>query len=365
MERLHLHATEFAPQTISTSHTANFAGTCTLDPGLKKHVESQLSGTPTFDWVDRLGRDWGRYMLNAPNGWNRRNWLQSRLEEFLEGTGCSYKRSNTSSDNSSYSLAGIDKKVGQKFGHVNDGFKYSGIRAQESSGVNMLRSYSHGDHRMTVTFGMSPTVTRPEKNNYRYYRQKIPIRGMSQDQLSFHRAWKELPYCHQAMLWTHYVPDVGHKRKVALLQTTSAQYWKWLDFSLWAAAREIQHLDMLPAKKISIIRQKSKVVSKPLWPCRIFSYVHKVPIHATDKSLLPTIILEDPFVYCRRPSGELYAAVLQDAWPHLRKRRKLAGFLDGERNKSLCDGTTDGFCYRSFDLLSRPRIKACRIEVAR
>ena len=314
----------------STSHQRK-AGEVLAQNRLPVILTAKLSPA----WVHELASDWGRYMRSQPNGWYRDNHV-ANLEKSLLGSGNNRKQTAFVSDQ-------LELK----------GSQISGTQASAAAFGKLGRNSTDGLIRNIRTYG--PT---------------IPIRGMSEDQIRFHRAWKKLSECHQAMLWTQYVLNVAQKRRMNLLQTTNDLYPKWLDLSQRAIAREITRLDAeigpkktsRPARSVS---GRHKGIKGPLWPCRIFASIHKFPIRYSNvKNLFPAsfsplgfrnprtsadYLPPDPYIFCRRPSGELYTVLSLDKWLQLRKTKKLTGFLCAERNKALCDGTSDGFCHCSFN----------------
>ncbi len=58
---------------------------------------------------------------------------------------------------------------------------------------------------------------------YKYPRHQIPIRGMSKDQLVFHRAWDSLKR-NREIVWVHYVPHARPYRKYRALSLTEEGY---------------------------------------------------------------------------------------------------------------------------------------------
>lgn len=317
-----------------------------------------------IDDVDYLGRKWGRHMRSQPNGWHRENWI-AHEEERVTGSGHSYKSAIISSDNAEYSLAGIDKKIAGEYGRVTDGFTYANLRDLKPSGVSTPSRLKPGDSLITATFGWAGTVPSGTKYNCRIYRSEILIKSfMPEDVLRFHRAWKNLSECHQAMLWTQYVLKVAHKQKVDLLQTTNDLYAKWLDLSQRTIAREIERLDTVLSSKTftprSVTGRNNLSAAGPLWPCRIFSYVHKVPINDSRRDPFPICLSltghsnpRSPFVkgpidsnmYCMRPNGELYAVVPAEEGLRLQNQGRLNSYLDERRSlgseiptKRVCNG---------------------------
>lgn len=290
-----------------------------------------------YAWVHQLASDWGRHMRSQPNGWYRENHV-ANLEKTLLGSGNNRKQAV----------------------FVSDQLEFKGNQIS----VTQASTAAFGELGKNPADGLI--------RNIRMYGPIIPVRGMSQDQLRFHRAWKRLSECHQAMLWTQYVLNVAQKQRVSLLQTTNDLYPKWLDRSQRTIARQIESLDSVSSSKNFTAGPetgRNTHGAGPLWPCGILASVHKYPIrHSTVKDLLPAsfstqgfriprtpadYLPTDRYMFCRRPSGELYTVLSLAKWLQLRKAMKLTKFLHVERNKAPCDGTSDGFCYRSFDYWSR------------
>jgi len=63
---------------------------------------------------------------------------------------------------------------------------------------------------------------------YKYPRHQILVRGMSRDQLQFHRAWKK-SLRHQELIWVHYVPHVNIKQKFDVMRLTEDGYFQAID----------------------------------------------------------------------------------------------------------------------------------------
>ena len=272
--------------------------------------------------IDYLGREWGKWMRYWPNGWYTENWI---IQEEYRLTGNSYKSGITSSDNAAYSQAEIDRRVGRKYGHTTDGFKYASLRESE---------YSFGSLRNTPS-GI--------KQQFRFFRSKILIKKlMPKDALRFHRAYYELEDIKQKeILWVYFVSEVGQERKLSLLKITQTEYARLLDLAFKAVARKIEDIEALDAQKQTLEAQMSEAASRrtsqepitQLWPSRIFSYAHKAAINDSRRNPFPICLSltghnnpRSPFsepdtnIYCKRENGELYAVVPVREW--LRQRRK-------------------------------------------
>ena len=178
--------------------------------------------------VDYLGHEWGRHMRSQPNGWSRKNHIVN-LEKSLFGSGNSYAPIAVTSDS-------LDT-FGQK------SYKPQGWAGELNLGAHTWQISASGTSG-DVYGKLRKNPAGGRINNIRIYRSKILIRRfMPEDALRFHRAWQELRYWDQAMLWTHYAPKVAHKRKVSLLQTTNDRYPDWLDLSQRKIARIIERFD--------------------------------------------------------------------------------------------------------------------------
>jgi len=269
--------------------------------------------------IDYLGREWGRRMRYQPHGYRRENHITRLLEKDFIGSGNSFKLRTVALD------------------------RFDTTDQPETLGRNLLSA---------------------SKKNYEFYRSIIPIKFMSENQQRFHRAWGRLEECAQEMLWAHYVPKVDHKRILDLLKITGGKYDRRLDLSLKAVAHEIDCIDIedLRNRDVEGLRnrkaarkQTSQKVVGPLWSCRIFSYVHKVPINDSHRNPFPICLSltghnnsRSPFVkrpidsnmYCRRPDGELYATVPIEEGLRLSKQGQLNNYLADLRDGVPSDDAT-------------------------
>ena len=275
------------------------------------------------DEFDYLGRTWGERMRDKPNGWYRENYINRLYEDEYLGSGNNFKARAVTSDR-------LD---------TNDQYSYQPVRR------NDFRISASGESAATYgALGRNSSFGTKKINES--YRPKIPIKLMSKDQIIFHRAWRRLnDEWHQAVIWTQYVPDVDHKRKVALLRTTSKSYDAWLDLSLRTIAREIKRLDVEIASKASVRKQMPRQENgstRPLWSGRIFSYAHKLAINDSLRDPFPICLSKtghgnerspyvkgpiDQNIYCKRPTGDIYAAVPCRKWKQLQNQGQLNGFL--------------------------------------
>lgn len=280
--------------------------------------------------IDYLGLEWGKWMRYQPNGWYTENWI---VQEEYRLTGNSYKSGITSSDNVAYSQAEIDRRVGRKYGHTTDGFKYASLRESK---------YSFGSLRNTPS-GI--------KKEFRFFRSKILVKKlMPKDALRFHRAYHGLEDIRQEeILWVYFVPEVSQERKLSLLKITQTEYDRLLDLCLKAVARKIEGIETLDAQKQTLEAQMSEAASRQtsqepitqLWPSRIFSYAHKVAINDSRRNPFPICLSltghnnpRSPFsepdtnIYCIRPNGEIYAVLSPSEWRRLQNQGRLKSYLD-------------------------------------
>lgn len=264
-----------------------------------------------IDNIESLGREWGRRMRYQPHGYRRENHIARLLEKDFIGSGNSFKLRTVALD------------------------RFDTTDQPETLGRNLLSA---------------------SKKNYEFYRPIIPIRFMSENQQRFHRAYRRLKECHQEMLWAHFVPKVNHKRKLDLLKATKAEYVRRLDLSFKAVARKIDCIDIDDLRnRKSARKQTSQKIVGPLWSCRIFSYVHKVPINDSHRNPFPICLSltghsnsRSPFIkgpidsnmYCRRPDGELYAMVPIEEGLRLSKQGQLNNYLTDLRDGVPSDDAT-------------------------
>lgn len=278
--------------------------------------------------VDELGREWGKWMRYKPNGWPRKNHIAT-LRMTLVGSGNSYARAAVISDR-------LDN-------HGQNSYDPVGRRGSLQLGASNWRIAASGTSAAVYgRLGRNPSGG--YINNIRYHRQIIPIkRFMPNDALRFHRAYLVLSECHQAILWTHYVPPVKHERKLDLLRTHKNHYFSWLDTSQRAIARKISKLDAdCSCKTINRpSRPKPDQRKGPLWPCRILASIHKLPIRHTHAPTDAQPICEDNVF--RRPSGEIYAVLSNLEYRRLYRLGGVSSVL-AERRAS-----TDIYDYHHFN----------------
>ena len=270
--------------------------------------------------IEYLGREWGRRMRHQPYGWYRKNHLANHLQDYLIGFSNSYKVRAISSDNL-------------------DQYEQNSYRsgAWNTNGLHMTPSASAFDSLGTL--GSNPPSG--SRQRYRFFRPEPPVGFMSEDQLLFHRAYRRFGECHQAILWTHFVPKVSSSRKLTLLNATQRQYEDCLALSVQAVIREITAIELETPK--SHAREKSKTPRvTPLWPCKVIPYRHKVAINDSHRDPFPICLtltghikINDHFVRqpidetinCFTDEGELYARIPRHEWKRLRSRKILDSTL--------------------------------------
>jgi len=269
--------------------------------------------------IEYLGSAWGHRMRYEPNPWYRDNHI-NRL----------YKESGNHRKARAFTSDNLDT-------HSQNSYQ-SGIRS------------AFRDFRISASGASADTYGELGHNSATGLKKNFKARGsknlsgfMSEDQLIFHRGYKELNYDQRAILWRHFVPEITQERKLGLLKITKAEYDRQLDLSLKAVARDIGRIEALDAKKQTLEAQMIEAASRQapqepitqLCPSRIFSYVHKVAINDSRRNPYPISLDEkghynpksrfvegpiDPNIYCKRENDELYAVVPAREW--LRQRRK-------------------------------------------
>lgn len=286
-------------------------------------------------------------MRSQPYGWSRKNHIVN-LEKSLFESGNSYAPIAVTSD----SLDAFGQKSYKPQG-------WAGELNLSAHTWQISASGTSGD----VYGKLRKNPAGGRINNIRIYRSKILIRRfMPEDALRFHRAWQELSYWDQAMLWTHYAPKIAHNRKVSLLQTTNDRYPDWLDLSQRTIARIIERFDAefnSKKPKPKSTKARIKADSGPLWSCRIVASIHKFPIrHSNVKDILPVsfspkgfrtprsnadfLPTDDNNVF-RRENGEIYAVISNRKYGQLYRQGKASSFL-AERREIAMD-----FTYCHFD----------------
>ena len=276
--------------------------------------------------IEYLGSEWGRWMRYEPNPWYRDNHINLLYRE----SGNYYKVRAFTSDN-------LDTNSQNSYqSGMRNAFRDFRISASGAS------ADTYGALGRNPAFG--------SKKNFKPYGPKILAGFMSKDQLTFHRAYRELEDIKQKeILWDSFVPEITQERKLSLLKTTQAEYDRLLDLALKAVARKIEGIATLDAQKPKLEAQMSEAASrqtsqKPitqLWPCRILSYVHKVAINDSRRNPFPICLSltghnnpRSPFsepdtnIYCIRPNGEIYAVLSPSEWRRLQNQGRLKSYLD-------------------------------------
>jgi len=268
--------------------------------------------------IDYLGREWGRRMRYEPNGWYPKNHLANHLEDYLIGSNNSYKVTAISSDN----LDQYDR-----------GSSTSGTMSRSAAAFNSLG-----------TLGSNPQSG--SKQRIKFKPPEPPVGFMNEDQQLFHRAFRRLKECEQAMLWFHFASTSYASRQLTLPSITQCTYDLWLNQAIQAVTRKITAIEL--ETPIRCIEEKAKAPTFiPLWPCKPLSYVHKVAINDSHRNPYPIsldkqghkqpsgLYTELPFdqtIYCLRENGNVYAEISYTDWTRLRRRKKLDSTLTAMRS---------------------------------
>lgn len=80
-----------------------------------------------------------------------------------------------------------------------------------------------------IRLGITSDGTFWNNKPYRYPRHQIPIKGMSKDQLRFHRAWQTLKENLRELAWIHYVPNAGINHKFRAVNLLEDRYFQALE----------------------------------------------------------------------------------------------------------------------------------------
>jgi len=298
--------------------------------------------------IDYLGSEWGRWMRSEPNPWYREN----HINRLFEASGNHYKARVVTSDNLDANSQNSYQSGTGGLGRLRNAFRDFRISASGAS----ADTYGALGHNSATGL----------KKNYKVNGPKILTDFMSKDQLIFHRGYRKLKKCQKAILWTHFVPEVTQERKLNLLKFTQVEYDRLLGLALKAVAKKIGVIDEVDAliedvdtlienaealiKRKAAPKQTSQDIVGPLWPSRIFSYVHKVAINDSRRNPFPICLdknghynPQSPFVegpidsnvYCLRQDGEPYAVVSTWKWVRFRSKKRLDSHLAGHRDGAL------------------------------